>query len=96
MQFINTGVNKLNNEIMSEIDIAAATGIDIQPVDPTAVFDDNAGGDSPGGHGVCTKQPWIYGLTLQPDPNHPISPTSFHPTNDGQQWFNTLMVERLS
>jgi hypothetical protein len=90
--WLNKGVENLNHEITTEVALARQAGVDISAVDPTGDFGDDAGGASPGGHGVCTAQPWIHGLVLAPhgdvfDPKSFVSPYSFHPNATGQATF---------
>lgn len=92
MRFINDGVDLLNDKIKSEVHLAATTGVDIEAVDPTSAFDDDANGASPGGHGVCTKAPWINGLILA---GTTPSPYSFHPNATGQRVFADRMKATL-
>jgi hypothetical protein len=86
MTWINEGVDILDNEVTAQVQKAAATGIDIAAVDPRPDFNDDAESASPGGHGVCTKQPWIAGL-LPGAPHALIDSGSFHPTATGQRAF---------
>jgi hypothetical protein len=82
--WLNQGVNTLDQKIRDEVTVAKKAGIDVQAVDPRGDFNDDAGGASPGGHGVCTKQPWIAGLTLS---GFSVGAISFHPLAQGQRTF---------
>ena len=93
MQWINAGVDKIDSKIMAEVKIAHDAGYDVAAVDPRPAFDDNAGGASPGGHGVCSAKPWFNGLIL--DGAHP-SPYSFHPNKTGQVAFAAAMKPTLT
>jgi hypothetical protein len=84
MQFINRGVDTLDEKIKAEVALIKATGVDIQAVDSRPDFDDTASGASPGGHGVCSKHPWINGLITK---GTDLSPYSFHPNATGQGAF---------
>ena len=87
MKWINDGVDKTDLKIMQQVAVARLAGVDIQVVDPRIAFD-NGGSSSPGGHGACTRQPWIRGIYLNGfDPN----PYSFHPNEIGQQQFYVAM-----
>jgi hypothetical protein len=90
--WLNKGVENLDNKISSEVALARQAGINISAVDPESDFADDAGGASPGGHGVCTALPWIRGLVLTPhgsitNPQSFVSPYSFHPNVTGQGIF---------
>jgi GDSL-like Lipase/Acylhydrolase family len=92
IQWLNKGVDRVDTKITSEVELARQAGIDISTVDPRSDFADNAEGASPGGHGVCTAQPWIRGLVLTPhgsvsDPSTFVSPYSFHPNATGHSVF---------
>jgi len=91
MQWINHGVDLLDNEINSEINTARAAGVDVTAVDPRALFD-NGGTSSPGGHGVCTKAPWIYDIKLRG--GNP-GPYSFHPNPNGQEAFERATLQAI-
>jgi lysophospholipase L1-like esterase len=95
--WINAGVDLLNQKIISEVKKAQAEGVtDIEYVDPRPRFDDDANGDSRGGHGVCTANPWINGPLIQPDLSNPVSPYSFHPNADGHKNFADAMISNLA
>jgi GDSL-like Lipase/Acylhydrolase family len=91
MQWINHGADLLDNEISSEINAARAAGLDVTAVDTRPLFD-NGGSGSPGGHGVCTKDPWIYSIKLR---GLNPGPYSFHPNPSGQEAFERATVEAI-
>jgi hypothetical protein len=76
MLWINHGVDRLDNEINHEVNAARLGGVNVAAVDTRRLFD-NGGSTSPGGHGVCTKVPWISGVKVP-------EVYSFHPNASGQ------------
>ena len=90
MLWINKGVDQVDDKITSEVALARAAGLDIRTVDPRPVFDDDANGASPGGHGVCTAQMWLNGLQLGGDKVY-----SFHPNRMGQSAFAGVVKATL-
>jgi len=98
MVWLNQGVDQLDAKIISEVRIAQKAGLNISYVDPRPDWSDTSGNASPGGHGVCTTQPWINGLILQPTLAWlPVKPSvySFHPNALGQQEFAALIEAQL-
>ena len=91
MVWLNSGVNRLDSEIQTEVDVASAAGINVSTVDPRQIFDaDN--GPYPDGHGICTSDPWIYDIYLR---GTSPGPYSFHPNEEGQAAFAAQMVGHL-
>jgi lysophospholipase L1-like esterase len=91
IEWLNAGVDRVDNETLSEIKVAKDAGVDVTAVDMRPIFD-NGGSASPGGHGVCTKEPWIFGVKLNgTDP----APYSFHPTPTGQTQFAAAMLNAI-
>jgi hypothetical protein len=84
VKWLNAGVDLADAQILKEVAVARTAGVNVTAVDPRPLFNDDAHGASPGGHGVCTKQPWIYGTRLSG--GNPV-PYSFHPRPSGQQAF---------
>ena len=94
MQWINNGVDLLDQEINDEIARAQMAGLNVTAIDPRSLFNDTGGGASPGGHGVCTKHPWITGLHLRVG-WPPYTSGSFHPNADGQAAFANAIAAVL-
>lgn len=90
INFINAGADALDAKIISEVKLAQAAGVHIDWVDPRADFADDGSGSSPGGHGVCTKQPWIQGLVITDHVG------SFHPNPTGQAEFAAEVARRIT
>jgi hypothetical protein len=65
---------------------ARAAGLDIRFVDPTHAFV---------GHSLCTKKPWLYGITFQKG-RAIVDPGSFHPRQPGQDAYAKLINECLA
>jgi hypothetical protein len=80
IKWLNVEADKLDAKIIAEVKLAQGHGIDIRWIDPRAAWGDTASRASIGGHGVCTRQPWLYG------PKIPLV-YSFHPTSQGQAQF---------
>lgn len=98
MVWLNQGVDQLDAKIISEVEAAQKAGLNISYADPRTEWNSTSGNASPGGHGVCTKQPWINGLILQPTVGLiPVKPSvySFHPNAAGQQEFSRAIEARL-
>jgi hypothetical protein len=91
MVWINQGVDRLDSEITTEVDAAKAAGIDVTAVDTRPLFD-AGGAASPGGHGVCSNEPWIYGIKLR---GTSPAPYSFHPNPAGQGAFESAMLQAI-
>jgi hypothetical protein len=102
MTWINAGIDRVDNKIIEQVNLARQAGLDVVQVDPRPAFD-NGGTASPGGHGACTRQPWIRGLSLRffndgslkpigADP----TPYSFHPNATGQQQFQQAVLAGLN
>jgi hypothetical protein len=84
-KFINNGVDALDKEIVQQIQVAQAAGVDVTGVDPRSQYATPNGQ----GHGVCSDQPWINGIHLTHNGNHvaKAAPESFHPNSLGQAAF---------
>jgi hypothetical protein len=96
--WLNQGVDQLDAKIISEVQIAKKAGLSISYADPRPDWSATSGNASPGGHGVCTKQPWINGLIIQPTVSWiPAKPSvySFHPNATGQKEFYQAIVAKL-
>jgi lysophospholipase L1-like esterase len=79
-QFIDSGADQLDAEIISQVEQAQSAGAKVTYIDPRLLFD--GGGQ---GHGVCSDHPWVNGLHLNLDGTP--APESFHPNADGQAAF---------
>lgn len=84
VKWLNSGVDLVDDQILREVNVAHTAGVNVTAVDPRPLFNDDSHGASPGGHGICTKQPWIYGVKLR---GANPAPYSFHPKPSGQQAF---------
>jgi hypothetical protein len=76
----------LNATAAAAVAQARAAGIDIRFVDPTHAF---------AGHSLCTKKPWLYGITLQKG-RVIVDPGSFHPRQPGQDAYAKLINDCLA
>jgi hypothetical protein len=85
--WLNAGVDELDAQIISEVRIARDAGVKISWADPRPAWNDTMNGASPGGHGVCTSQPWLYGPIPDNNPAHFVY--SFHPNLLGQTDFES-------
>jgi hypothetical protein len=88
VEWMNSGVDLVDAQIINEVKIAHAAGINVSAVDPRPLFN-NGGTTSPGGHGICTKDPWIHGVKLRG--GNPV-PYSFHPNVSGQAAFSRAIT----
>ncbi len=98
IQWLNQGVDQLDAKIISEVQVAKKAGLNIDYADPRMDWSGTNRNTSPGGHGVCTKQPWINGLILQSTFNWvPVKPSvySFHPNIAGQNEFYQVVKAKL-
>jgi lysophospholipase L1-like esterase len=93
VEWINTGTDRLDARIIEEIKVAQAAGANVTWADPRPVFDDNAAGASPGGHGIGSNQPWVYGIKLRGTSPRPYS---FHPNTQGQQAFARVVKAKIT
>ena len=87
-QFINSGVDQLDAEIIGQVQQAQAAGVNVKYIDPRLLFDD--GGQ---GHGVCSAHPWLNGVHLETNANP--APETFHPNADGQTAFAQAIDDDL-
>jgi hypothetical protein len=92
--WLNQGVDQLDAMIISEVETAQKAGLNISYADPRPDWSDTNHNASPGGHGVCTKQPWINGL-IPALSWPPVSVYSFHPNATGQNEFYQVIVAKL-
>jgi hypothetical protein len=92
MVWINQGVDQLDSKIINEVQLAKKDGVNIDYVDPRPAWSDTDNNASPGGHGVCTKEPWMNGLILKG-----LGPSvySFHPNIGGQFEFYAAIRAKL-